>query len=803
MPTTGGFRISRGFLEITADRSAADRTVRDFVRDTDRRLRSIGPAHIQAVVDVDRTQVDTAIRRSLAGQHPTTDLTAQVDRRQVDTAIRAALAGRRPTVDVDLRVDRARVRAALRAALPSNPRVNVDVDFDHAQIVMALEMATRLGVGRLRVDVDVDFDRARIQAALLRAFGGIGGAGGGSMVFTQIFNNVTSQAATAGAEAGAAFQGGMMKILAQPEIAIPLLAVAAGIGTFLGAAAAGALLTGASAGVVGLGILLVRKNQEVTQAASELGKTAISEFTGAAAPMVDGVVDAIYVLKDAVVELRPWFTALFTEAAPLVSILAGGVADFVRQMLPGLTMGIQSARPVIETFAYWLGRIGSAIGTVFFLISTQSQGARRGFDVLMLGVELLIGGIGGAITIAAGLFDLITQGVEKALYAFAILASVSPFADQFRDAYESYKQWMDETSTSLPTWSKLAGEMESAQVQTEFLGLSMHDAIDAAKGLMQAFDQLNGKAISARQAEADWQEAIDNVTLSIKENGKTLDLNSAKGRANNDALMQLIDTSKRRAQAIYDQTKATQGEAAAEQAALQAYRQGREQMIQSAIAMGYSRQAAEALADQLMSIPESWNTNVTVNTDQARQGVRQVGADLSGLRDKSVRVSVDAAAALTTAYALGSALGKIVSKHINIVADVSGSGKTYARRYGGVRYAAQGLLNLDGQAFAAAAGRPLYGFAEEGTGGEVFIARNAPDARSLAYADQAARWHGGRVVTGGETAPQVTVEAPVVQVYLDGKQIAARVVVSPRRVAAATDEGRRVRGFSDTARARR
>lgn len=120
-----------------------------------------------------------------------------------------------------------------------------------------------------------------------------------------------------------------------------------------------------------------------------------------------------------------------------------------------------------------------------------------------------------------------------------------------------------------------------------------------------------------------------------------------------------------------------------------------------------------------------------------------------------------------------------------------GSGNLRFNRFGGLYMAAAGLVNLDGAANIFPAGRPMYGFAEEGTGGEAFIARNAPRRRSLAIASAAARWHGASVVPnealGGGQAPTT------VQVIIDGREIegATLRVVSgnPDAVALAARKG--------------
>jgi hypothetical protein len=107
-------------------------------------------------------------------------------------------------------------------------------------------------------------------------------------------------------------------------------------------------------------------------------------------------------------------------------------------------------------------------------------------------------------------------------------------------------------------------------------------------------------------------------------------------------------------------------------------------------------------------------------------------------------------------------------------------------RYGGLyEHAAAGLLRDSDFYSERPEGR--YMIAERGTGGEAFVAKNAPDMRSLAIADVAARWHGGMVVPryaappsggggsagGGGNTYIVNVAAGVAA---NGAEIGARVV---------------------------
>src|SRR5690606_38594245 len=72
-------------------------------------------------------------------------------------------------------------------------------------------------------------------------------------------------------------------------------------------------------------------------------------------------------------------------------------------------------------------------------------------------------------------------------------------------------------------------------------------------------------------------------------------------------------------------------------------------------------------------------------------------------------------------------------------------GISVLNRHGGVYVHAQDGLLREAQVFSPVA-PARYAFAEPATGGEAFIPRFGDRDRSLAIADAAAQWHGGRVV---------------------------------------------------------
>lgn len=118
----------------------------------------------------------------------------------------------------------------------------------------------------------------------------------------------------------------------------------------------------------------------------------------------------------------------------------------------------------------------------------------------------------------------------------------------------------------------------------------------SADGLRQAIVALNDAHRSAYDAETKFEAAVDAATKSIKDNGRTLDVHTEKGRANRDALSALGAATDAAAAASRESTGSWQG-------AIRIYAEGEKKLVATAMAAGLTRKAAKQLADQLLHTP--------------------------------------------------------------------------------------------------------------------------------------------------------------------------------------------------------
>lgn len=204
-------------------------------------------------------------------------------------------------------------------------------------------------------------------------------------------------------------------------------------------------------------------------------------------------------------------------------------------------------------------------------------------------------------------------------------------ADSAAKAFGRLEEMARAQGVSLSTLQKIfpdyANAVEAAGIDAEITGQKSAGAAKDTKSLAQGLQATGDGAESAadklkdyidalflvpnlvlgvRDAQRGVQAAIDDATASLKENGRTLDQHTEKGR-NNQAAIDAIATASQKQSEAYLNANASQKVITA--GALEA----RAAYVQLAIKMGLPKAAAIALANEVIKIPDKKATEVTNN----------------------------------------------------------------------------------------------------------------------------------------------------------------------------------------------
>lgn len=265
--------------------------------------------------------------------------------------------------------------------------------------------------------------------------------------------------------------------------------------------------------------------------------------------------------------------------------------------------------------------------------------------------------------IDSGLTQMLQSG--KRAQAEKIFAQIARAAKeqgismaQLKDKLPAYSAAMDGVAASSKRVAEATKQTRQATVDVQppmdAFGNKLVDdkgkALDARDAMNQLADSIRGlgnTAIDASNAEISFQQAIDDATKSVKENGRNTDINTQKGRANRQALNQLATSS-------HELTGALVENNASQKKVTQSMKDGRTAFIRAAESMGYSRQEAKKLADQagftrkdIDKVTESLKIvakqhpkpTVTAQTAQAMKNLREFQSAANHLHGKTVDVN--------------------------------------------------------------------------------------------------------------------------------------------------------------------
>lgn len=111
----------------------------------------------------------------------------------------------------------------------------------------------------------------------------------------------------------------------------------------------------------------------------------------AAAPLIQPVVNSLGIFRDLIKDITPDLSKMFATLDPAIEPLARGLADMVRNSLPGFQRLIESSLPILNTLAQLLPILGYAFSSLFTDVADGGEGANLFFgDLLKFVIGLIV-----------------------------------------------------------------------------------------------------------------------------------------------------------------------------------------------------------------------------------------------------------------------------------------------------------------------------------------------------------------------------------------------------------------------------
>ena len=415
-------------------------------------------------------------------------------------------------------------------------------------------------------------------------------------------------------------------------------------------------------------------------------------------------------------------------AKGMVAIAAAGVAIAVLDKMANAANG--AALSVEEVSSALLdGELDAAFedvgrgasdfnGALELLLSNDWD---KAFNRFMSDSVLATMGLTDAVTDSRAAFDsvgtslagLVSSGSgERAAELFDELAVKAAeqgvSTDELLDLLPQYRDALAGVSNE----QKLAAEStDGTTASVEGMESAAAEAEQAVADLSDTIRNFGSAQLDVNSAQRGFEQAVDDATQALIDNGATIDLNTEQGRNNQAAIDDIASSTNEYAAALYDQNGSL-GEASAALAA------GREKYIAASVGAGIAREQAELYADALFATPDS------ITTQAILTGVQQAETELLNFitRSNGRRISIGVGTRLQAG---------------DRIANANGNMHSYAN--GGF---APGIFS---------GGTPLYKFAEPETRWEAFISgKPGEEQRNLGIWAEAGRRLGATSGGGGQ-----------------------------------------------------
>ncbi|WP_102157808.1 phage tail tape measure protein [Zhihengliuella halotolerans] len=320
------------------------------------------------------------------------------------------------------------------------------------------------------------------------------------------------------------------------------------------------------------------------------------------------------------------------------------VEDFEQRLINAgkAAGGVKDAFGDVE----WAGGWATAVDGVGEALTRTTQGGFGGFmdkfadfSLGIVGAESELDGIRDSVGAYDSAVAKLAQGGNMEAAAQGFREAATAAAEQgteLADVAEQFPQYLDHlrsvaseagatvSKTDLLTWAMegiapaaIVAAEGSAELNgaLEEVGVSADGAVSSIDDFLESLFAAGIIQRDVAAAERELEAAIDGVTESIKTNGKTLDITTEKGRANEASLYAIGDAGR-------DATTAM-----AEQGATQEELQGKlsdtyDSLITAAGQFGITGDSADELAREILGIPdgvsvESWMDDHALQTAEA------------------------------------------------------------------------------------------------------------------------------------------------------------------------------------------
>jgi hypothetical protein len=396
-----------------------------------------------------------------------------------------------------------------------------------------------------------------------------------------------------------------------PVAAIGLLAVAAAALPAIATAAGAGIALGLGAAFAGIGIAAAAQSEKVQNAFGHVKDHVVTDLKQMAQPFEPVLMSIAARTIETFDKLSPAIGQAFAQIAPLVDDFADSLLGSIGNMGPFIDGIVTNFKPLMNVLS---ARLPDVIEHVTSGLLAMSGAADP--DAF----SALISVINGTVDSLSFLVVSLETVASLATDAADALATISPewgSPETQRQADDLYKQLVGNKGAA----DQMSGATKGASNSVKDLGNNAQVAADKLKAWHTA-------VLASYNSQIALEQSIDDANKTIKDNGKTLDINTQKGRENKSALLQIGAAALKAA----DDAKKSGADTS------EAMNRGYRAFIKAARGAGMTRAEARALARQIGLVPSAKTTTFKTNANHVRGQVAALQAAINRVHGKQISI---------------------------------------------------------------------------------------------------------------------------------------------------------------------
>jgi len=581
---------------------------------------------------------------------------------------------------------------------------------------------------------------------------------------------------------GSGLLGALKTPILGPALVASITAVALAVLPAAGAIAGGALVAGFGAGLAGLGLVFAAKSEVVQQKWKRTLGQLGADMRLLSKPFEGTLVHIADIFERTVDQFNPHLAKAFAKMADPIEDFADDAGRALEELIPAID-------PVTDAFDRVLDSLGPAMQSALREVSAGVQDLARSVEQNPEALADTVRGIGEFIRTGLrlvttlnevnGKFEELTGGVSLVDVTMeGLQATLMPLLTLFagvEKGLDLVNAAMHDSEASGASMSKAANDVVNlanayqktgaaakgvpgpVETAAEAVARSKKEAADAKakfEELITSMFRVSSAALTLSGAAISVEQALDDASRSVKENGRTLDIHTEKGRNNRLALDRL-------AAATNEQTESMIRNKVSTATAAKTAEASKANFIRLAQQMGLSKKAAQAMAATMIAIPNvSRQAKLTADKrdlETKLASVKRQLADPKLTATKRARLTADKAQLEAAIARAKAAIASIQGKTVYITAIVRQRGAIKAAdpRLGDPGRASGGLMQPGRRYLVGERRREIVEMGQNG-GARVISGEQTP--RELAAAAPGPIYLETHIEVGGEVVRVVRSE---------------------------------------------